>query len=82
MGIRQIPLTLFIKYLKSLGLVFVRIKGDHEIWNYPDGHPRGKLIRPVVFRTAEKEIPVNHIGANLKTLGITNIQFEKAIKNL
>ncbi len=80
MGIRQIPVKVFIQYLRNLGLVFIRTKGDHDIWNYPDGHPRGKLMRPVVFRSKEKDIPVDHISTNLKTLGITNTQFEQAIK--
>ena len=82
MGIKQIPSKLFIKYLISLGLVYVRTKGDHDIWNYPDGHPRGKLIRPVVLRSKEKDIPVDHISTNLKTLGISNTQFEQAIKDM
>ncbi len=80
MGIRQIPVKVFIQYLRNLGLVFIRTKGDHDIWNYPDGHPRGKLMRPVVFRSKEKDVPVDHISTNLKTLGITNTQFEQAIK--
>jgi predicted RNA binding protein YcfA (HicA-like mRNA interferase family) len=82
MGIKQIPTRLFIKYLKSLGLVYVRTKGDHDIWNYPDGHIRGKLIRPVIFRGKDKDIPVDHIATNLKTLGISNAQFEQAIKEM
>ncbi len=80
MGIRQIPVKVFIQYLRNLGLVYIRTKGDHDIWNYPDGHPRGKLMRPVVFRSKEKDVPVDHISTNLKTLGITNTQFEQAIK--
>ncbi len=82
MGIKQIPVRQFVKYLKSLGLVYIRTKGDHDIWNYPDGHPRGKLMRPVIFRGNEKDIPVDHIATNLKTLGISNSQFEKAIKEI
>lgn len=82
MGIKQIPTKLFIQYLKSLGLVYIRTRGDHDIWNYPDGHPRGKLIRPVIFRGKDKDIPVDHIATNLRTLGISNSQFEKAIKEM
>ncbi len=82
MGIKQIPTKLFIKYLQKIGLVYIRTKGDHDIWNYPDKHPRGKLIRPITFKGKDKEIPVDHINTNLKTLGISNVQFEKAIKEL
>ncbi len=82
MGIRQIPTKPFIRYLKSLGLIYICTKGDHDIWNYPDHHPRGKLIRLVTFRGKDKDIPVDHISTNLKTLGISNTQFEQAIKEI
>lgn len=41
-----------------------------------------KVVASVIFRGKEKEIPVDHISTNLKTLGVTNAQFEKAIKEL
>lgn len=50
------------KFLTYKKLHFHRIKGDHEIW------VKEGLLRPVVFRTNEKEIPIFHIKTNLKTI--------------
>jgi hypothetical protein len=48
----------------------------------PDGRPRGKLIRPITFRGKDKDVPVDHIATNLKTLGISNAQSEQALKEI
>ena len=56
-----------------MGLVHKRTKGDHEIWDKPDD----SLLRPVVFKAAEKEVPIFHIKTNLRTIGLTNQEFEK-----
>jgi len=64
--------------MKKKGLVFKRTKGSHDIWDYPDD----SLLRPVVIRSKDKEIPGGHIHTNLITLGISYDEFEKEIKLL
>jgi predicted RNA binding protein YcfA (HicA-like mRNA interferase family) len=76
MGIKQIPISKFIKYLESLGLVYIRTSASHDYYNYPAGHPNGSLLRPVTIRTKYKDIPLAHIHTNLITLGISKKQFE------
>lgn len=82
MGLKQIPTKVFLEYLKFLGLVLVRTEGtSHSIFDYPDGHIKGKLKRSVVVRTSYKEIPLLHIHTNLITLGVSKKEFEKWLKN-
>jgi predicted RNA binding protein YcfA (HicA-like mRNA interferase family) len=50
--IRPIKTQTFRKFLQHIGLVFVRIEGDHEIWD----RPGVSLLRPVTFITNEKEV--------------------------
>jgi len=54
------------------------IHGDHEKWNYPDN----PLDRPVIFKAVEKDIPIDHIFSNLKTLGISKKDFLDAVSKL
>ena len=79
MGIKPIPTRKFLKYLKSLGLIKIRSEASHDCYNYPVGKPQ--LIRPVIVRTKDKDVPILHIHTNLETLNITHKQFEKDIKN-
>ncbi len=73
MGVKQIPTHIFLAYLESLGLVFIRNKGtSHHQYDFPDGHPHGKLSRPLSVWTKEKEIPITHIHTNLKTIDPVN----------
>ncbi len=81
MGIKQIPISKFIKYPESLGLVYIRTTASHDYYNYPNGHPAGSLPRPVTIRKRYKDIPMEHIHTNLQTLGISKKQFEKDIQN-
>jgi predicted RNA binding protein YcfA (HicA-like mRNA interferase family) len=80
MGIKQIPVKKFIRWLESLGLVHIRTTASHDYYNYPDRHPN-KLMRPITVRTKYKDIPLFHIHTNLKTLGISKEEFEEQIKN-
>lgn len=79
MGYKTVPTSTFIKFLKYKGLVYKRTKGDHEIWDYPNGNC---LLRPVTFIGKEKDIPNTHIKTNLKTLNISYTEFLKDINNL
>jgi len=78
MGYKPVPTKKFIKWLKKRGLIFKRSKGSHAIWDYPDD----SLLRPVIFRPAEKEIPSYHIHTNLETMGVDYKTFEKEINDL
>jgi len=75
---RPIPTDLFRAFLKQKGLIHKRTKGGHEIWDYPDN----SLSRPIVFRAHEKEIPWYHINKNLKTLGVSVLEFNRIIQTL
>lgn len=80
MGIKQIPLAKFVRWLESLGLEHQRTTASHDHFNYPVRHPK-RLTRSIVVRTKYKDIPLLHIHTNLKTLGISKQEFEKQIKN-
>ncbi len=82
MGVKQIPTKLFLQYLKYIGLVFVRKdRWNHDLYDYPDGHPKGKLLRMVAVRTNYKEIPTFHIHTNLIAAGKTKEEFEEWLKS-
>lgn len=77
MGVKQVPTKLFIKYLKSLGLIFIRKdRWNHDLYDYPDGHKSGKLLRAVAVRSNYKDIPVAHIHTNLIAAGKNKSDFE------
>jgi len=81
MGLKQIQTKVFLQYLKYLGLVFVRKDGwNHDLYDYPDGHPNGKLLRMVAVRTNYKEIPILHIHTNLMAIGKDKEDFEAWLK--
>jgi len=79
MTYKPIPTKKFIKFLKSIGLVSIRSKGDHEIWDYPEN---SHLLRPVTFIGKDKTVPPLHVETNLKTLGMTHKEFNKIISSL
>jgi hypothetical protein len=82
MGIKQIPTKVFIKYLEYLGLVFIRKdQWNHDLYDYPEGHSKGKLLRSVAIRSNYKDIPVLHIHTNLIAAGSTKTDFEEWLKN-
>ena len=78
MGFKPIPLAKWKKWLKLHGLVYMRTEASHEIWDRPDD----ALHRPIVFRSAKKEIPGFHVHTNLQTLGVDYKTFLKEIQNL
>lgn len=78
MAYKPIPTALFIRYLRKKGLESFGMKGSHEKWDYPGK----KLLRPVMIRPAEDEIPPLHVKTNLDTLGITHDGFEKELVEL
>ncbi len=83
MGIKQIPLKQFIKWLESKGLELQKTQSknsSHISYNYPKGDSR-RLSRPIIVRPKYRDIPLLHIHTNLQTLGISKTQFEDEIKN-
>jgi predicted RNA binding protein YcfA (HicA-like mRNA interferase family) len=78
MGIKPVKTKIFEKWLTKRGLVYKRTKGSHDVWDFPDD----SLLRPVVFRSKDKEIPGCHIHTNLDTLGIDYKDFQKEIEQL
>lgn len=77
MGIKQIPVKVFKKFLKSKGLKHVRNNRGHELWDYPNK----SLRRPITIQGRYKDMPLTHIHTNLKTLKIDKKDFEKWLKN-
>ena len=73
MGIKQIPLKIFKKFLKYQGLEHIRNNHGHEIWD----NPKKPLSRPVTLQGRYKNIPPTHIHTNLLTLGISHEEFTK-----
>lgn len=62
----------FEAFLEGIGCVYVRSKGDHNIWQKPG------LKRPVVVR-AKKDLPIGEIKSNLRTLGISTQEYLQMI---
>lgn len=79
MTYKPVPTKKFIKFLKKIGLVFQRSKGDHEIWDYPE---KSSLLRPVTFISKDKTVPSLHVETNLKTLGMKYKEFNKIMSSL
>lgn len=75
MPLRPIKRPLFEKYLTSKGCFLKRTTGGHIVYD------RKGLNRPIVIQ-AKKEVPINHIKTNLKTLGETLEQFLSDIEKL
>jgi predicted RNA binding protein YcfA (HicA-like mRNA interferase family) len=78
MGIKQIPTKKFIKFLNSQGLVYIRSKGDHDIYDRIDK----PLLRPVTVVSCLKDVPMMHIHTSLKNLGMSKKEYEEIIKGL
>ena len=78
MGIKQIPTKKFIRFLKEQGLVYIRSKGDHDIYDRPEK----PLPRPITIISSYKDVPILHIQTSLKNLGISNTEYEELLKNL
>jgi len=66
MGIlRTVKVSCWIKFLESQGWSYKSNEASHEKWT------KAGVFRPIVFRGAEKEIPLFHIETNLRTMGLT-----------
>ena len=65
----------FERFILGLGCVYARTKGDHRIYR------RSDLTRPIVIPRHDPLSP-GMIENNLRTLGITKVEFEKMIRKL
>lgn len=74
MGIKEIKTKDFVDYLHSLGLIEIRSKGSHTVFNYPPTDVK-RLTRPIVLRLAHKTIPILHMHTNLQSLGKSKEEF-------
>ena len=81
MGIKQVPTSVVLKYFAKLGLVHKRTTASHFLYDYPDGHPGGRLLRPIPIHQFEKDVPLFHIHTILKTLDKPKSDFENWIKS-
>jgi len=78
MGIKTIPKKKFIKFLHSQGLVYIRSKGDHDIYDRKDN----PLLRPITIVSTLKDVPLTHIHTSLKNLGLSKDDYEEIIKKI
>ena len=67
----------FHRFLEHIGCTYVRKKGSHRIYKYPE------IIRPIVVpEHSSKPLPVFIIKNNLRLLGISEKDFLEVIKKL
>lgn len=71
----NISVARYRRILIALGLVYIRTKGGHEIWN------KKGLLRNVVFQNHEEPVPEDIILNNLRTIGITKKDFDEILAN-
>ena len=76
MGIKPVPTKVFIQFLKSLGIIYVRTHASHDIFD----NPKKPLPRPVVIRMKYKDIPLLHIHTTLENIGVSKKEFENWLK--
>lgn len=78
MGVRVVDLVVWIKFLKSQGLIIIaktKGRGGHDKWNVPDE----SLSRPITFPSHQKQLSQRIIKSCLKTLCITDEEFMEII---
>lgn len=76
MGIKPVPTKIFIQFLKSRGIVYIRTHASHDIFD----NPVSPLSRPVIIRTKYKDMPLLHIHTTLETIGVSKKEFEEWLK--
>ena len=76
MGIKPIPIKIFIQFLKSRGIIYVRTHASHDIFD----NPQNPLQRPVVIRMKYKDIPLLHIHTTLENFNVSKKEFENWLK--
>lgn len=79
MGKKPVPTNKFIDWLKRRGLEYKRTTSSHDVWDYPEDSKKS-LLRPVIIRMKDKDIPGCHIHTNLRTMGVSYKEFLNEIK--
>lgn len=74
-------LALWISFLTHLGLVRISQEASHTKWDYPPDSEDGQLIRPIIVRENEKQVPIFHIHTSLKSIGLGKSAFENWLKS-
>ena len=69
---KSIPYQQFVALLRLLGLVLVRTEASHQHWDFPPESGR-KLLRHVIIRDKDKDVPVLHMHTNLATLELSGV---------
>lgn len=69
------PTEIFRKFLQKVGCKQIGTN-KHEKWM------KEGLLRPVMFSPSKREIPSMVIKSNLRTLGLTWVEFEQIVKDL
>ncbi len=64
-----------VKVFEKFGCTFVRQKGDHLIFNYPNAR------RPVII-PKYTDITVTIIRTNMKTVGMSREEYFKILKSI
>ena len=64
-NLRSVKVSCWIEFLDYNGWKYKSTESSHDKWTKPG------FFRPVIFRGAEKEIPLFHIETCLRTMGIT-----------
>lgn len=70
----NIPLALYRKFLKSIGLTLSHNKGGHEVWK------KEGMLRPVVIQTHIDPVPEFIVLNNLRTAGATKKELDMFLK--
>ena len=69
---KSIPYQQFVALLRLLGLVLVRTEASPQHWDFPPGAGK-KLLRHLIIRDKDKDIPVLHMHTNLTTLELSGV---------
>jgi predicted RNA binding protein YcfA (HicA-like mRNA interferase family) len=74
--LRSVKLTMWRKFLETVGCKYYQMKGDHELWG------RSDLYRPIVFPVKHKELTQSLIRSNLRTLNMSAEDYQKILEKL
>ena len=69
---KSIPFAQFVALLKLLGLVHIRTEASHQHWDFPPEAGK-KLLRHLIIRDKDKDIPVLHLHTNPMTLELSGV---------
>ena len=78
---KSVPYQQFVALLRALGLVLVRTEASHQHWDFPPNAGR-KLLRQLIIRDKDKDIPVLHMHTNLITLELSGVVTRAAFHRL